>query len=259
MLQQIELPCQHPGEIRLVQLTDTHISAAEDDTLRGVNTTLSLLRVLAALRRNENPDALLLTGDLAETPSVATYEKLAELLRQAQAPIFCLPGNHDDPALMRRCLNRGRISTAHCITGGNWSIILLNTHVPAEHGGNLSAAELGYLETALARAAGKHVLICLHHHPVNIDSPWMDAMGLKNGAALFRVLDRHDHVRGIVWGHIHQEFSSVRNGVLLLGAPSTCMQFKPHAEQHGIDNKPPGYRTLVLGGDGIIRTQVHWL
>lgn len=259
MLQQIELSCQHPGELCLVQLTDPHICVDAADTLAGVNTTSTLLAVIAALGRDESPDAALLTGDLVESPSAAAYDKLAEILQELDAPVFCLPGNHDDPALMRRCLNRGRISTAPFLMGGNWSVILLNSHVQGEHGGELSAAELARLDAALARADGKHVLVGLHHPPVSIGSPWMDAMALKNGAALFRVLNRHDSVRGVVWGHIHQEFSTSRNGVLLLGAPSTCVQFKPRAAQAGIDGKPPGYRTLVLTDEGLIRTRVHWL
>ena len=264
MLQQIELPCQHPGELHLVQLTDTHISADVDATLAGVNTAETLLDVLAALKHGAAPDAVLLTGDLAETPSAAAYNRLAGMLRDLDAPVFCLPGNHDDPALMRRRLNRGKLSTARFLTGRGWSVILLNSHVPGEHGGELSAAELARLDTALAHADdkhadNKHVLVCLHHPPVSIDSPWMDAMALKNGAALFRVLDRHDSVRAVIWGHIHQEFSTSRNGVLLLGSPSTCVQFKPHATQAGTDSKPPAYRTLVLAEDGEIRTRVHWL
>ena len=259
MLQHIELHCQHPGEINLAQLTDTHISADPDELLAGVNTTDTLLDVIDAVNRHGNLDLALLTGDLASDPSAEVYEKLAGILRRLELPVYCLAGNHDDPGLMERLLNRANTGTANYLTGGTWAIILLNTHKPGSEGGRLSAAELTRLDAALERSRGRHVLVCLHHHPVSIRSPWMDSMALENGEALFRALDRHDNVRGIIWGHIHQEFSVTRNGVLLLGSPSTCVQFLPQAEQAGVDARPPAYRTLSLGADGAIRTRVHWL
>ena len=259
MLQHIEIQCHYPEKIRLVQLTDTHISADEDELLGGVNTTGTLLDVIADVERQEDVDLVLLTGDLAETPSVETYNKLAQILRQVNLPVYCLPGNHDEPRLMRRLLNTGNVSTANFLTGGTWSIILLNTHEAGERGGYLSAAELSCLEAALERSCDKHVLICLHHHPVNIHSAWMDAMALKNSEALFRVLDRHNNIRGIIWGHIHQEFSTARNGVLLLGSPSTCIQFLQQSDEAGIDTRPPAYRSLTLTENGNIRTRIHWL
>lgn len=240
-------------------MTDTHISSVEDDTLAGVNTTETLLEVIAAVKHNEDPDLVLLTGDLAETPTEDTYNKLVDLLRRIDQPVNCLPGNHDDPELMQRLLNTGNVSTANFITCGNWSIILLDTHEPGKEGGCLSVKELEGLAEALERSIDRHVLICLHHHPVNIHSPWMDRMALKNGEALFQVLDRHTNVRGIIWGHIHQEFVSTRKGVQLLGSPSTCIQFRPRAEEASVDSKPPAYRTLTLTESGSVQSHVHWL
>ncbi len=259
MLQHIEIQRQYPGKIKLVQMTDTHISSVENDTLAGVDTTGTLVGVIAAVKREEHPDLVLLTGDLAQTPTEDTYNKLAGLLRRIELPVYCLPGNHDDPALMQRLLNTGNVSTANFITCGNWSIILLDTHEPGKEGGCLSVTELEGLAEALERSTGRHVLICLHHQPVNIHSPWMDRMALENGEALFQVLDRYTNVRGIIWGHIHQEFTTTRNGVLLLGSPSTCIQFRPQADEASVDGKPPAYRTLTLVEDGDIQTRVHWV
>ena len=242
-----------------MQMTDTHISTVEDDTLGGVNTTGTLLDVITAVKRHGDLELALLTGDLAETPDEGTYNKLARLLQQVELPVYCLPGNHDDPELMQRLLNTANVSTANFITCGNWSIILLNTHEPGKEGGYLSATELDGLAEALERSVDRHVLICLHHQPVNIHSPWMDRMALENAAALFQVLDRHNNIRGIIWGHIHQEFTTTRNGVLLLGSPSTCIQFRPHSDEASVDSKPPAYRTLTLADDGAIETHVHWL
>ena len=87
----------------------------------------------------------------------------------------------------------------------------------------------------------------------------MDAMALENPQDLFNVLDRYPQVRGVIWGHIHQEFGQERNGVQLLGAPSTCLQFKPGCKDFEKDDLGPGFRWLKLHPSGKIETRVHYL
>ncbi|MEX0951495.1 MAG: phosphodiesterase, partial [Gammaproteobacteria bacterium] len=119
-----------------------------------------------------------------------------------------------------------------------------------EHAGELPASELDWLEQQL-----KHntlpTLVALHHPPVKIDSPWMDGMRLRNPDDFFRVIDRHAHVRAVVWGHIHQVYETRRDYVQLLGCPSTCVQFEPQSQEYATDTAGPGYRCLYLQGDKI--------
>jgi Icc protein len=72
----------------------------------------------------------------------------------------------------------------------------------------------------------------------------------------FAVIDRHPRVRAIIWGHVHQEYDDLRNGVRLLAVPSTCVQFKPKSEDFAVDDSNPGYRWLDLYPDGRIDTAV---
>ena len=142
---------------------------------------------------------------------------------------------------------------------GNWLLILLNSRLENEHSGELSEAELDFLSATLESNSENHCLIALHHHPVSIESSWMDSMILKNGKEFLDIVDRFETVRGIIWGHIHQKFESERNGVILLGSPSTCKQFKPKAEAYTEDNKPPAYRKIELFDDGKIKTKVVYV
>ena len=84
-------------------------------------------------------------------------------------------------------------------------------------------------------------------------------MQLRNGPAFFDIIDRFSNVRAILWGHVHQEFDGVRNGVRLLATPSTCFQFLPASENFALDTRPPGYRALTLHADGRLDTDVHRL
>ena len=139
-----------------------------------------------------------------------------------------------------------------------WQIVMLDSQVPGQVGGELGEEQLTFLESALARAAveGLNTLVCLHHHPVNIGCAWLDEQTIADAAAFFDVVDAHDVVKGILWGHIHQQIDRDRKGVLLMGSPSTCVQFAPGSERFRADDLAPGYRWLDLHPDGTIDTGV---
>jgi Icc protein len=87
----------------------------------------------------------------------------------------------------------------------------------------------------------------------------MDSMAVDNADHLLAIVERHPQVRGLLWGHIHQEFDHTRRGVRFLGSPSTCIQFIPNKHGFGVDSAPPGYRWLILQPDGHIRTGIQRL
>lgn len=244
--------------LTLWQFTDTHLAADPAATLMDVNVLSSLREVVAFAQADRpRPDLVIATGDLVHDESSAGYRLLADTLRTLPAPVYCLPGNHDAPARMGEVLRSGPVRYEKEWVAGGWQVILLDSTEPGQAGGRLSADELGLLHDVLRRRQEHHALIALHHPPVAIGSPWMDAMGLANADELFEVIDAFPQVRGVVWGHIHQEFDDVRRGVRLLGTPSTCVQFAPRTQRCVIDPRPPGYRWICLHGDGRIDSAVR--
>lgn len=248
------------NDVVLIQITDLHIFTNTEDEFGGVNTKHSLQEILQLIkRRHPHYDLMLATGDLVQIPEISAYDNVLEHLRTANGPVYCIPGNHDDPDMMLRMFNTDNIHFIRKVVAGNWKIVFLNSFKPATHSGYLTSEELKVLDRELADNQVSHVLICLHHHPVPIGSEWMDSMMLENPDDLFATMDQYDHIRGIIWGHIHQEFSVIRNDVLLLGTPSTCAQFLPEAKQYGVDEQLPGYRWLILRNDGSIETGIERL
>jgi Icc protein len=245
--------------VRLTHLTDPHLYGSEGELLRGISTLPSFEATLAnARQRDWPPDALLITGDLVQDDP-SGYVHFKRLLGGLRLPVLCLPGNHDEPEAMRRELDCAPFIVGGAVDVGLWRIVLLDSTIAGSAAGRISADGLAALESALAGAAQRHVLVCLHHHPVPMDSRWLDRVGLQNAAEFLNVIDRHPNVRGIVWGHVHQGYDALRRGVRLLATPSTCAQFLPHSEQFAIDRRPPGYRTLELKADGSIVTELVWL
>lgn len=251
---------EKPRSLQVLQFTDLHLISDIRNELWEVNTYRNFLRALTCGRKlYPNADLILLTGDLVHEPEVANYRVLHDLLSRLDLPVYRLPGNHDDARLMNDHLSDANIRPEDVIRAGSWQIILLDSNAPSDTGGRLHRCALKRLEQVLSDCSDRYALVCLHHHPVPICSSWMDAMALTNPEELFGVLDAYPQVRGLLWGHIHQEYEAWRNGVHLLGTPATSIQFVPRCNRFQRDTLGPGYRWLRLEPDGRIETRVHYL
>jgi Icc protein len=245
--------------VRLLQFTDTHLTGTPGGKVRGVDTTATLARCIAhARRRHPDPDALLLTGDLVHDDA-AGYMAVRAQFAAFPAPVHCLPGNHDEAAALRRELAGPPFLHEFAMRRGAWLFVMLDSTVAGEDHGHLSASQLERLDAALAQHAGAHALLCLHHHPVPHGSAWLDELMVDNAAALFEVLARHAGVRALAWGHTHQPFEGMHGHIRLMGTPSTCMQFAQDSDEFDVDERPPAYRWLDLGDDGVLETGIEWV
>jgi len=247
--------------VRLLQLTDTHLHASDEANLCGIRTTDSLARVIELARaHNWPPDAVLATGDLSQDETPESYRRFVDTFSALNVPVHCLPGNHDIPRKMAETFTGSfNVNLTRWAELGAWQVVLLNTSVPNDNGGELADSELEFLGTTLRENSDRHALICLHHNPVAVGSEWLDTMQLRNSRAFFAVTERYANVKAILWGHVHQEYDAMRDGVRLLATPSTCVQFLPGSRKFSIDTRPPGYRWLTLNPDGTLETGVRRL
>jgi 3',5'-cyclic-AMP phosphodiesterase len=259
MFKKISIQQRNPDVLEIVQITDCHIFSDSEKRFDGVDTAASLKRVIELINDAESPDIVMATGDLVNDAEVTAYHRLLTLFKMLKTPVYCLPGNHDNPEMMHDILNKGNIATTRVIDGNFWRLILLDTVITGSHSGYLVREELAFLDDTLRQTGSNPVLIALHHHPVSVNSPWMDTMILENPDDFFTVVDRFPAVKGIIWGHIHQEFARQRNMVKLMGTPSTCRQFRLETPVSAADDKPPGYRRISLLKDGSLRSEVVWL
>lgn len=250
--------------IRLLQITDSHLFADPEKRLLGMDTDESFLAVVALAKvENQNKviSGILATGDIAQDASERAYKYYQEIITQFQAPVLWLPGNHDNVNTMRQCLADTQAMISPCIKKfGDWVVIMLDSSVLTEVYGLLDDANLQYLDHMLAQHPKNHVMVCLHHHPVDCGSFWLDGHNLKNAQALWDVLHRYNNVKALVWGHIHQDFFSVHyhkeQFFPCFAPPSTCIQFKPLSDDFALDTQNPGYRWFDLYADGTMKTGV---
>ena len=246
------------GAPRVLHLTDTHLFADADSELRGVNTHLSLAAVCRHfITSKHDADVVLVTGDLVQDDSRAAYLRCRETLEALELPVQLCPGNHDVRKLMRDVLERPGYDYCSAVRIGAWSVISIDSCVDGQPGGRVSDAELERLASLLTTCADSHVLLCLHHPPVELGSRWLDSVGLENGDKLLELTTRAGNVRAMLFGHAHQAFDEMVNNIRLLCTPSTCRQFKPGSDVFAVDDEPPAYRMLELHDDGTIETSIQ--
>lgn len=250
-------PHSAPSAVEVWQLSDTHLFAAEDSTMVGCCTAHTLATVVEHLQQQPHrATALLLTGDLSQDETPASYHRLQTLVTALGVRAHWIPGNHDDPAVMAASFTHPLLNAAKAFSLGGWRLVLLSTQQPGQVTGRLSPESLHWLAQELANHAAQPTLVALHHPPCPIQSAWMDALGLENAADFYAVIDAHPQVKGVTFGHIHQEFSTMRRGVSYWGAPSTCIQFVPRRATMVLDSQAPGWRRFRLFADGHIETAV---
>ena len=219
----------------------------------------ALRATLSAAREDiAKSEAVLATGDLVQDDP-GGYAHFQREFAALGKPILCLPGNHDELPAMRAALAGEPFHLDGEFDRGSWRVLLLDSTIRHRTGGALSAGTLEKLDRDLAAAADRHVLVCLHHHPISMRSRWLDTIGLANRDDFFAVLKGHSSVRALLFGHVHQAVDMVVDGIRVLGTPSTCQQFRPLSPGFATDDAPPAYRKLRLHPDGRIDTEVVWV
>ena len=243
-----------PEHMTLVQVTDTHLTGDSDGTLLGMNTERSARQVIDAALASQQPDCVLVTGDIAADGQAAAYEQLNGFFNH-RVPTLWLPGNHDD---VRAQKGAYRNHLKRRIVGRHWDVLMLETQVAGKVGGYFSSAELDALQRAVAdAAAGDKSLLIATHHPLRaLQSTWLDEQAVSNASAALTIMQALSDRVVVVSGHVHQESDAVVQGVRMLTTPSTCIQFAPQSHDFALDDKQPGYRRIVLQPNGQIETQV---
>src|SRR3954452_17049549 len=91
-----------PKLVSVAQISDLHIKPQGSLAYGRVDTAQALERCVAALNEfSPAPDFVVISGDLADTPTAEEYQHLKRLLAPLKLPFAGIPGNHDSRELMR--------------------------------------------------------------------------------------------------------------------------------------------------------------
>lgn len=245
------------GSLRVVQITDTHVYGDSAKSLLGVKTQESFDQLVQFLKlREKQIDLILLSGDLSQDGSKASYIYIANKMKEFAVPVYYVPGNHDDPKMITEVYPRENITHHRHIVLKHWHIILLNSQKPGAVEGYLDAAQLSFLQHCLQMYPEHHAIVVLHHHPISVGCAWLDNIGLQNADDFWAILAQFPKVHTLLFGHVHQEYQGQRNQIQYYSTPSTCIQFKRKNAAFALEQLPPAYRWLELHPNGLLETAV---
>jgi 3',5'-cyclic-AMP phosphodiesterase len=234
----------------LVQLSDPHMGA----DWGGGDPEAKLAAAIEAVRSlDARPDAVLVSGDLADHAADGEYERARELLGELDVPVHVLPGNHDDRDALRRHFGLPGANgepVQYSVSLGPVRLVLLDSTRPGDDGGELGAERIGWLDSELTGAPDLPTVVAMHHPPLLTGIPAMDVIGLPDAdrRALGRVVGRHRQVRCLVAGHVHRAIVGHLGGRPVLVAPSTYVQLRLdfRSDQIQVASEPAGFALHAL-------------
>ena len=235
----------------IAQISDLHLRSAGALYQGVVDSNADFARCVAALNAlDPQPDVILLTGDLVDEGQPAEYETACSLLAKLNAPVFAIPGNHDEWRAFRAALAAHDYlppaGPFHYVIAdrGPVRIIALDVTVPGKHHGDIDEAAALWLDHALAAEPDRPTLLMMHQPPFATGIPYLDPYGCRNGQRLAAIVSRYPAIERILCGHVHRAMQLRFAGTLLCTAPSTtttiALQLRPGATPASF-KEPPAY------------------
>jgi len=208
----------------VAQISDTHVRA--DD---GGAAAAALRRAMAQAA-DYRVDAMLFTGDLVNDARADEYAALADALADPPAPLYLMPGNHDDRDLLRAAFpthaylpRQGALS--YTIEHLPLRVVMLDQTVPGEVHGDITPAQAAWLDETLAAAPERPTMVALHHPPFATHDRLFDTIGLHNSEAFAVIIARHRQVLRVICGHHHRFAVGQAGHAPVIIAPSTSWTY----------------------------------
>ena len=217
----------------LAQISDLHIKRPGALAYRRVDTAAYLERCVARLVALEpKPEAVVVTGDLVDLGTRAEYEALKALLAPLTMPVYLLVGNHDERGALREVfpdhayLRAGGEFVHYAVDVGPLRLVALDSQMPQQSNGHLCATRLAWLETQLAQAQGKPVVLALHHPPFVSGIDHMDRQRLDPASSerLAAIVSRYPNVERVICGHVHRPIFTRFAGTIASAVPAPAHQ-----------------------------------
>lgn len=249
----------------IVHLSDTHFLGDRLALFDQVDSDATLGRLIGQLAASgTRPDAIVVTGDLADRGESAAYARLRAELEpfadQVGAELVWVMGNHDDrPRFRAQLLDESAhgapVDSVVDLSG--LRLVVLDSTVPGYDHGELSADQLAWLREVLAAPAPHGSVIAMHHPPVPIAVEAMTILELQDQDAFARTLEGTD-VRAILAGHLHYSCWSTFAGIPVSVAAATCYALDlaaPPRIMRGIDGGQ-AFHLVHVYGDRVVNSVV---
>ena len=181
----------------LAQLSDLHLRPGDPGPEAQAAPRLALVAAIDPL-----PDAVLVSGDIADVPEPEVYARASELLDAAGLPLLAIPGNHDDRDLLVAAFG----AAAGDRPRRPLRVVGVDTSLPGPGRRPAGDDDIEWLDAELAPTPRRRRVLAMHHPPVLTGIRALDAIGLPaaDRAAVAELLRRHPQVQTVACGHVHR-------------------------------------------------------
>ncbi|WP_436533305.1 metallophosphoesterase [Actinoplanes sp. HUAS TT8] len=214
--------------MRLLHLSDTHLTREAEPNPYGIDPAESLRRILRDCSELPGVDAILVSGDVADDGTPEAYAQAFELIGNREVPAFFTTGNHDERGAFAAVLGCGHPKPVAEFDGPEraavsliegYRLVTLDSLIPGKTYGRISARQLDWLREILTEPAPEGTVVAFHHPPVIVPGHRVQEWaGLRNGDELAAVLTGTD-VRLILCGHFHLQLFGMFAGAPLWVTP----------------------------------------
>ena len=219
-----------PKPVHIAQISDLHIKPPGSLAYGRVDTAKALERCVAALNEfDPAPDFVVISGDLADTPTAEEYQYLKRLLAPLKLPFAGIPGNHDLRELMRAAFPSASYAFVsgplnQKIEVGGLDLLLLDSSVHRKPHGELEGPRCnGLMGRWRRRPTGRRCCSCIIRRSRPASGTWI-AKICSMRASLAPIMRRHPRVQLIATGHVHRAALT-----MFAGVPTTICPAPNHA------------------------------
>ncbi len=238
----------------IAHMSDLHVGGRPESVARAERVLAHVVAIA--------PDVLLVTGDIADHGTDGEYAAARDLLSAWSGPMLVGTGNHDvRQPFARHLLGSERSGPLdQSLDVGAHRFLMLDSLVPAVDGvrqdhGLLAPETLARLDDELA-ASPALTFVALHHPPTIVGIERADAIRLRNGDELERVLARHPHVAAVLVGHHHTMCATTFAGrpCLVGGGVVSGVTLDQEPLDHLWLDAPPSLAVHLVADDGRLTT-----
>jgi 3',5'-cyclic AMP phosphodiesterase CpdA len=235
-----------------------------------------LARAFVARMNELGPAFIVNLGDDIEDESreadLARYGECQAILREAQAPLVNVAGNHDSIHLNRDDLSRFWQRSGplyYSFDERGWHFVVLHTLERKDVDVSIPERQLEWLRADLART-GAPTIVLMHHSASEQsldDSRWWPGRShlalVRERVELRRILEESGRVRGVFNGHLHWNHLDVIHGIPYVTVQSLTENLdddgpgRPAAAHAVVRLNDRGMMVRVRGNDPA-RYQIEW-
>lgn len=252
--------------VKIIHLSDPHL-VRPGQVLYGLDPRARLDACVTHVNaRHADADLCVVSGDLASHGELAAYENLRQGLKALTVPWRLALGNHDDLDNFLKIFPEASSEMPgflhYAVDARGVRLLVVDTRDVSgrapRHGGWLCKARLRWLQDSLASASGP-VLVVMHHPPMRVGIPSMDAIMLGNADAFHTAATCGPVPPFLLIGHLHRTV-----GGLWRGLAYACAAGLNHHIALDLQNaspvpgshEPPSYGLILVDGQSVTAHRV---